>query len=207
VPIGFFLMGRYLLSKARVASDLRRQFAKEAGDRGPDASGEVSIAGFRGVLELGLSVVDLADNLVFFGREFDANHKMGVSGAGPGEPENHDRVIVRKVQAGGRQALLYGSTESLQRGRFQAMKEHVGGHGDVVRRERDRSAVKWFGAVHIWFLLSTCASASIEHDLTQQHDALFGAAIGSQQEDSVFVPLEFRHGTDLCAGETPPSPP
>src|SRR5271156_1678211 len=87
-------VGRRRLSEARVASDLRRQFVKEAGDRGSDASGEVSIAGFRGVLESGLGVVDLADNFVFFGREFDANHKMGVSGTGLGEPENRERVII-----------------------------------------------------------------------------------------------------------------
>jgi hypothetical protein len=43
---------RCRLSESRVASDPRRQFAKEAGDRGPGASGEVSIAGLRGVLEL-----------------------------------------------------------------------------------------------------------------------------------------------------------
>ena len=61
---------RCRLSEARVASDLRRQFAKEAGDRRPGTSREVSIAGFRGVLKSGLGVLDLADNLVLFGIEF-----------------------------------------------------------------------------------------------------------------------------------------
>ena len=37
-------VGRCRLSEARVASDLSRQFAKDAGDRGSDASVEVSIA-------------------------------------------------------------------------------------------------------------------------------------------------------------------
>jgi hypothetical protein len=124
------------LSEACVASDLRRQFAKGARDRGSDASGEVSIARFRGVLESGLGVVDLADNLVLFGREFDANHKMGVSGAGPGQPEHRDRVIVlTEIQASGRQAPLHGLTETFQRVGFQVVKVHVSGHGDVARRE------------------------------------------------------------------------
>lgn len=37
------------------------------GDRGPDDSGEVSIAGFRGLLDFGFGVVDVADNFVVFG--------------------------------------------------------------------------------------------------------------------------------------------
>ncbi len=102
-------VGRCRLSEARVASDLRRQFAKEAGDRNPDASGEVSIAAFRGVLELGLGVVDLADNLVVFGMEFDAGDKTRFAGAGPGEPDNHARVIPCEIQAGGLQAMPHGS--------------------------------------------------------------------------------------------------
>jgi hypothetical protein len=57
------------LSEARDAGDLRRQFAKEAGDRSLHASGDVGIAGFRCVLESGLGIVDLADNLVIFGIE------------------------------------------------------------------------------------------------------------------------------------------
>jgi hypothetical protein len=60
---GMRCMGRRRLSEARVAGDLHRQFAKEAGDYGLDASGEVSIAWFRGVLESGLGVADAADNL------------------------------------------------------------------------------------------------------------------------------------------------
>jgi len=61
--------GHCRLSEARVASDLRHQFAKEAGERGPDTSGEVGIAGSRGVLESALGVVDLADNFVVLGVE------------------------------------------------------------------------------------------------------------------------------------------
>jgi hypothetical protein len=69
------------------------------------------------------------------GIEFDADHKTGFPGAGPDEPENHARVIIpSEIQAGGSQALLYGLTESFQRGGFQVVKEHVGGHGHVARR-------------------------------------------------------------------------
>jgi hypothetical protein len=68
-----------------------------------------------------------------------------VSGLLPttGEPENRDRVIVpSEIQAGGRHALLHGPTESFQRVGWQVVKENVGGHGDVARRERDQSGVK-----------------------------------------------------------------
>ena len=82
------MKGDDVSGQARDSSDLRRQFAKEAGDRGPDASSEVSIAGFRGVLESGLGVVDLADNFVVSGMEFDADHKTRFPDTGPGEPEN-----------------------------------------------------------------------------------------------------------------------
>jgi len=133
---------RCRLSESRVASDPRRQFAKEPGDRCPDASGGVSIASFRSVIDLGAGVVDLADNFVLFGREFDANHGMGVSGTGLGELKNHDGVIILSEIQAGRQALLYGPSESFLRGALQVVKQHVGGRGDVARRERHRSAVK-----------------------------------------------------------------
>lgn len=74
-------------------SDLRRQFAQEAGDRVPDVSGDVSIAGFRGVLELGL-VVDVAVDFVAFRIQFDADHETRFPDAGPGERENHARVVI-----------------------------------------------------------------------------------------------------------------
>jgi hypothetical protein len=114
-------VGRCRLSEVPVASDLRRQYAKEAGDRGPNASVEVSIAGFRGIFEFGLGVVSSGDNLVFFRMELDADHKTGFRGAGPGEPENRD-MIPSEIQAGGRQALLHGLTESFQGAGFQAVK-------------------------------------------------------------------------------------
>jgi hypothetical protein len=143
VPRDADLWGWCRQSKACVASNFRRQIEKEAGDRGPDASAEASVAGFRGVLDLGLGVVDLADNLVLFGREFDADHETRFAGTGPGEPENHDRVIIpSEIQAGGRQALLYGPSESFLRGAFQVVKEHVRAHGGVARPERHQSAVK-----------------------------------------------------------------
>jgi hypothetical protein len=110
------------------------------------------------VLDSGPGVVDLADNLVLFGRVFDANHEMGVAGAGPGESENHDGIIVRKIQAGGRRALLHGLAEIFHRGAFQSLKEHVGRRGDVVRRERDWSAVKKFGAVFAYQKISVSRS-------------------------------------------------
>ena len=75
MPIGLFLAGRCRLSEALVASDLRRQFAEEVVDRGPDAADEVSIAGFRGVLDLGAGVANLSDNCVVFGIEFDADRQ------------------------------------------------------------------------------------------------------------------------------------
>lgn len=78
---------RCRLSEARVASDLGRQFAKEAGDRGPDASVEVSVAEFRGVPEFGLGVVDVADDFVVFGMELNDDHKPDFPGTAPGEPE------------------------------------------------------------------------------------------------------------------------
>jgi len=37
---------------------------------------------------------------------------------------------------------IHGPTDSFQREGFQVVKEHVCGHGDVVRHGWDRSAVK-----------------------------------------------------------------
>ena len=85
------------------------------GDRGPDASGEVRIAGFRGVLDLGVGAVNLADDFVVFGIEFDADHQTRFAGTGPGEPDNHARVIPCEIQAGGFQALRQSPTKSFQR--------------------------------------------------------------------------------------------
>lgn len=60
---------------------------------------------------------------------------------GAGEPENHDGVVIpTEIQAGGRQALLHGSTQRFQRVGFQAVEEHVGSHADVARRGRDHAA-------------------------------------------------------------------
>jgi hypothetical protein len=102
----------------------------------------VSIARFRGVFESGLGVVDVADNFVFFGIEFDADHETRFARTGSGELENRDRVVIpSEIQAGGRQALLHGPTESFQHEGFQVVKEHVGGNGGVARRGRV-SAVK-----------------------------------------------------------------
>jgi hypothetical protein len=92
---------------------------------------------------LGLGVVDLADNLVVFGIEFDAGHKTRFPGTVPGKPENRDRVIVPcELQVGGRQTLVQCPTEGFPRMGFQAVNEYVGGYGDVAHRERYRSAVK-----------------------------------------------------------------
>jgi hypothetical protein len=92
---------------------------------------ESSVAGFHGVLDSGLGVVDLADNLVLFGREFDADHKTGFPGAGPGESQNRDRLIIaREIQARWHKTLLDGLTESVLRAGFHAVKEHVGADRD-----------------------------------------------------------------------------
>jgi hypothetical protein len=96
-------VGRCPLSEARIASYFRRQFAKEVGDRGPNASVEVNIAGFRGIFEFGLGVVSSGDNLVFFRMELDADHKTGFPDPGPGEPQDHD-AVVHEVQTEWREA-------------------------------------------------------------------------------------------------------
>jgi hypothetical protein len=114
-------VGRCRLSQARVVSDLRRQLAKEAGDRGPDAAGEVSIAGFRGALDTGLGVVDVADNFVVFDIEFHADHKTGFVSARPGELENHARVITGCSGGESRNspAVIY-TTKALKNAQFGA---------------------------------------------------------------------------------------
>ena len=120
------------LSEARVASYFRRQFAKEAGDRGPDVSIAVSIAGFRGALDLGVGAVNLADNFAVFGIEFDAGHGTGILDPGPVEPQDHD-AVVHELQIKWHESLRQSPTQRFQRETIQVLNAHVRADWDVAR--------------------------------------------------------------------------
>ena len=61
---------------------------------------------------------------------------------GPGEPENHDSVIIAaKIQARWRKALPQSEAQRFQRAAFQTVNEDVPADKSVP-------AVEWFGAAH-----------------------------------------------------------